>query len=431
VTQVTDLQFRFDWDSVGESVRSPELRATWARLEVWVGDTCATLAEDLSTRSPRRSITVSLYPLAEWIAFNWWLIRFDARDGEPEYRARRRNFRSAGDGFIWPRIELVPAGLVSLVRWSPAAPVRGDTLRYLSHGQQWVETAQLRESLGELVQAVVARLGELGIEDTALQKEWSSLAALDDEQAEFCEAAARLGLDPFSEGVDLAESIDQAFGGLSPNLREEFLDAVPPETIEPTLAVLRESLDQARRHHVARKGQFEPELVIEAVRDAGELQPGMTPWAVGYSAARTLRAQLKLPSTGTLSGLPVNVAAKEANVPEFTGVGTRLNGDELVSLVLLRPMREANQRFAMSRALWHATTTKDSGGYLLTSARTGTQQAGRAFAAELLAPASGIRELLAVDPRGAAPEDLAAVAEHFQVSGMVVGHQVQNQLLDT
>jgi hypothetical protein len=107
---IASLRFQLDWEPVDDTIRAPELRATWARLQVWVGDTCATLVEDLATGSVRRSIVVSLYPLAEWIAYNWWTIRFDGREDEFPGHSRRRNFRSAGDGFNWPDLEIISAG---------------------------------------------------------------------------------------------------------------------------------------------------------------------------------------------------------------------------------------------------------------------------------------------------------------------------------
>ncbi len=72
-----DLSLRSEWQDA-PGVRAAELRATWARLEIWAGDTCVTRVEDESP-SERRSIFVPLYPLAEWIAYNWWFLRAHGR----------------------------------------------------------------------------------------------------------------------------------------------------------------------------------------------------------------------------------------------------------------------------------------------------------------------------------------------------------------
>jgi Zn-dependent peptidase ImmA (M78 family) len=86
------------------------------------------------------------------------------------------------------------------------------------------------------------------------------------------------------------------------------------------------------------------------------------------------------------------------------------------------------QRFTLSRAFWHYLWESDPV-FLVTTAYTERQKVERAFAAELLAPADGIRKLLGTDPRDAVPEDLDGIAEHFGVSSMVIEHQVENQLL--
>src|SRR5690242_9624003 len=75
---MSSFTLRYEWESA-EEVRAPELAATWARLEIWAGEECITQVEDLASKSPRRSIYCSLYPLAEWVAYSWWLLRAHTR----------------------------------------------------------------------------------------------------------------------------------------------------------------------------------------------------------------------------------------------------------------------------------------------------------------------------------------------------------------
>jgi len=65
--------------------------------------------------------------------------------------------------------------------------------------------------------------------------------------------------------------------------------------------------------------------------------------------------------------------------------------------------------------------------FVLSSARVYSERAAGAFAAELLAPAEGIRAALAVlgKQTDAAFE---AVARHFGVSPLLVRHQYDNQI---
>jgi Zn-dependent peptidase ImmA (M78 family) len=82
----------------------------------------------------------------------------------------------------------------------------------------------------------------------------------------------------------------------------------------------------------------------------------------------------------------------------------------------------------MSRALWHCIWD-DSALFMVTSAHTYRQRIERAFAAELLAPAEGIAELLKSRPDSATQDEIETIARRFGVSSMVIDHQVRNRLL--
>jgi hypothetical protein len=47
--------------------------------------------EDVGSTSSRRSVYVPLYPLAEWIAFNWWLLAANTRPATILARLHRRD----------------------------------------------------------------------------------------------------------------------------------------------------------------------------------------------------------------------------------------------------------------------------------------------------------------------------------------------------
>src|SRR5437879_4244143 len=78
MSTLRDYRMELNWESV-ENVRAPELQATWARLEIWVGEDCVTQNEDRQLRSVSRAIYAPMYPIAEWIAHNWWLLQADSR----------------------------------------------------------------------------------------------------------------------------------------------------------------------------------------------------------------------------------------------------------------------------------------------------------------------------------------------------------------
>ncbi len=78
MTSEKGLQLLVDWEPA-EGITAPELAATWCRLEVRVAGRVVSAVEDERTSSMRRAIFTSAYPLAEWIAENWWLLRAHVR----------------------------------------------------------------------------------------------------------------------------------------------------------------------------------------------------------------------------------------------------------------------------------------------------------------------------------------------------------------
>ncbi len=336
--------------------------------------------------------------------------------------------RSSGDGFLWPNLAIVPAGDVTSLLWGAAPYIHSPSIRYLSGGQAWVSTSEVQTSLGKFVEVVVLRLKEYGINDTPLQEEWSRLGALDQDEVTFCEAAARLGLDPFSEGLDHADAITTAFERLDPELHADFFDAVPSEAIDDVLAWILESLSLTGGVKQALNPQFGLDLVSSVVRKQTRALDEAPPWVIGHDTAHVVRQELGLsPVDRMRDDIPVRTQVRPSYVPSLAGVGATLSNADWTSLVARASTPEA-QRFAAARALWHAAATDTPSLYLLTSSNSTNQQIGRAFAAELLAPAEGIRQLLDLDGSQPTEGDLGRAAKHFGASDWVIGHQVENQL---
>jgi Zn-dependent peptidase ImmA (M78 family) len=88
---------------------------------------------------------------------------------------------------------------------------------------------------------------------------------------------------------------------------------------------------------------------------------------------------------------------------------------------------EAGERFLLARGLYALLSgaTQD-GPRLLTGAGTAMQAAGRAFAAELLAPAAALRARIGA---GVDEEQVEELAREFKVSSQVIDHQLENHRL--
>ena len=96
-------------------------------------------------------------------------------------------------------------------------------------------------------------------------------------------------------------------------------------------------------------------------------------------------------------------------------------------MVLGREQHVDSERFTLARALWHILRQPDEQ-FLITPAVTNRQKTERAFAAELLAPAEGLAELIGQDPDNIGVEELESAERHFHVSSLIIQHQIANQL---
>jgi hypothetical protein len=433
------LSFKWEWESA-PGVKVHEHRATWARLGMTVGDEAVTLVNDLDSGSSRRSIYVPLYPLAEWIAYHWWLLLYNSRLSRPDSTKvsdrirlldplwKRHNFRSVGDGFAWPDFAIVPAGEHTHLIWRPySSPVAGWKIRYITSGEYPVNSGELREELSRFIEAVIARLDECNIKETPLHKEWSEIQRTDADEAAYCRAAARLGLDPYTEASQYEDVILRSAELVPENLLGDFLDAVPQDRIGEAAEWIPAALSRAQREPVRRIAEIHQ--IRQDLRSA-DFSGALRPWHMGWRQAEAVRAHLGLDPKRRFD------PAEYLSVTEIQAPDVRINavgqqsrhGTSVVTGSVKGSSR--TKKFLLGRAFWHSVGALDEH-FLVTDAYTDKQKIERSFSAELLAPARGIAELLDVDPWAASPEDVDQIAEHFDVSPLLIEHQIENQLVES
>lgn len=442
MTRGRGLEFRFEWEPFS-TVQAPELRATWARLEVWADHHCISLVEDLETGSARRSVYGALYPLAEWVAFNWWFLCAHARPSPLGHRiaaagtrpdAHQRsdawmahNLRAAGDGQAWPNLTILPQGRTTHLIWrADHAPATGVPVRFAADGETDVTSEQTQRALSSLVQLVLTRLHEEGIRDTPLAKEWAAIVEADADEAAFCKAAARLGVDPYRVSEKTADRILLVAESLEPPVLDDFLDAVNPAMIDSALRWVTRATERVERasggHPLALATLSAP------VAQADEVAFDTQPWETGYRQARQVRAHIGLPPTGSFDpSQHVEVAHLTTPDPNLIGLGGW--SPERVGVVILgKPLYKPSRRFAQARALWHLVHEPDRPRFLIVPAVTERHRTERAFAAELLAPAEGIATLLDANQTLVDEDQTEAISRHFGASTWLVRHQIENQL---
>ncbi len=297
----------------------------------------------------------------------------------------------------------------------------GSAFRYTSSGEVLVESGLFVQALSAFVESVIARLDEQGVTATKLHEEWQALRDTTADEAEFCDAAARLGLDSFDVDDELAGTLERAGSVLTENLLHDLLDAVDPTRLDNTLDWVVGARDELSL------------LTEEPPSDLGDLrrvaagaggEPG-PPWKIGVAQAKSVRSAIGIPFLERLDlYFLLSTGRNEWPSRAIDGYGETSGG---CRLLLSHEGRASDERFTEARALWHAVN-RSSERFLITRAYTYQQKAERAFAAELLAPAAGIKALLQ-DLDG--PWDFAdvrSIAEYYEVNPLVIEHQIENNI---
>jgi hypothetical protein len=434
VAVTAGVETRIEWLDAPD-VSTPELAATWARYQVWVGDQCVTAVATRDGTS-RNSVYGSLYPLAEWIAENWWLLTTDVRPSavDPKYWSWRNvpehawltshNLRSAGDGMAWPDLTVVPEGSITRLLWATDRHPVYRHLRFLSGGDCWLRADAVLSWLTTTVEHVLDRLAEQGLPKTRLAEEWATVTGADAEEREFCAAAARLGLDPYSLSERQADDIVRVAETLPAEIRPTFFDAADPAALDAAAAWWKRASPAAGK--AASKARERLGQLRRAADATLPAEPDR-PWDTGYAMARAVRDQLGLPTTEVFDISPwvgrSTVSAPSAGLQAAVAV----ESDRCGVVLGTGPL---NPVFGAAKALGGALGHPDRPRFLITGIHRDEERVAGAFAAELLAPAAGIRAMLhalgKVDDAA-----LDAVAGRYRVSPLLVRHQYDNQLAGT
>ncbi len=427
--------FKIDtsWDDPG-GVRSPELAATWAKVCIFAGHTVFTRVLDARANTVREDVYFPLYPLAEWIACNWFFLFYEAQNPRKQNRdaEARHNIRSGREGFAFPNLAIWPEGETTRIE-STRCSAEKESVEYLVEDHAEVDAKDVRRELSNLVDLVCERLASQNISGTLLQDEWNAIQNMNREELAFCAACAKLGQDPFNIDDDTAENIVHAGGCICEDLQDDFFDAADLDDLFKQLNSLRRYLDCIAN-------DSEDISALKRLRGTplvADLKA--MPWEQGYEAARRLRETLslngdRLASENALKNA-FNLQPSEWRSCLLIRKTPKDFFDSLVALnqtkspvFVVSDKRSEARRFAFCRALFEYLTSE--GPALTNASYSCRQKRNRAFAAEFLAPAAAIKEQISTD--FAEEETIAALAGCFGVSEFVIQHQIRNhQIAET
>lgn len=417
---MTDVRFLTEWIVDGPNA-SAEERATLCDLQIFVDDKNLCIHSDPSSSEPFDHLTIPAIHIAEGLATDWWSI-FGGRD-------RHHSILPYRMGFAIPKLRFTFDGSMFEVVGSKYS-YENPNLQFLQAARESLPGESAESVLADYIVRVLGRLAGEEVPESEVAVRWSRVARSrsDPDERAFCEAAGALGIDPYLISDDDVRFIEHASNLFDGEALIEFLAGIRQQEgtrSRQLLAWVRES--GARLGDTSRL----PDLtaIAEQIGAMVAPNPGERSWALGYRAARAVRAVIttdrgeRLTSTEAIAAKLD--AANFAPVPGSAGALAVVSRDaEQVHVHLRRHLKSQLhlQNFAFARAIGDAICFRDTPLSVVNRLHRAHRQAtGRAFAAEFLAPVDSVLDMVE-DGR-----DPIEIAQSFNVSRRVVLLQIWNQ----
>lgn len=364
---------------------------------------------------------VSGYHVAQWLAWNWWRLRWESRPvGEA---GREWDFAhclsSIGEGYVWPNVKVSSDGFRSRLTSAPTVEPEAALFRYLGAPRTEVVSADvLEQSIDRFIESVLELLNERNVRDTNLHRLWQDLkrAREDEQRSRFRRFEARLGHDPdeIDENELLTSLADAA--RLGQDALEELAAHPWHGTGVPSAAEVEET---SRLHGFDSRPR---DAVRLHSRDGIPAWGSCAAWKVGVTAARALRHQeslngetLENPRLADLAG---TMEAAIGDPRPTKSISFTFDDDNGGSRLALRSKWETGRRFDLARLVGDRLCVDGEEPLLpATQSSTYRQKVQRAFAAELLCPFEAVDAFLGGD---LSEERCNDAAERFKVSPLTI-----------
>ncbi len=411
------LSIDADWQRLDAG--SPEDRACFALVGIKVDNSCLTEAENAFVGQIQKAVPLSAYRLAEWLAWNWWRLRWEPRSGRRDW-ALAHSLGTIGGGYVWPNVTVASDGERIFVLAKPTRPHPAEPLRYIAHIPAVVGAAAFEDGIDRFVDRVCDRLRAERVGETNLDHIWDAVQQerADPEASKRRILEALLGHDPDEADPALIERLIADAERLGQNAVNE----IAADDGKSGTVVTADGLRKIAATHGA---EARPGEAVRLSPSVGLTPIGRGPaWLRGVEAAQALRRQEQLGASSIsnnrlaeLAGVPAGMLAAERR-RDSAPLSFALDDGPATGRVVLRSRWETGQRFELARLLGDRLAYA-SGERLLPATRTYTyrQKLQRSFGAELLCPFEPLEDMLAGDY---SEESFETAAAHFNVSPLTV-----------
>ena len=425
----THLEIKCNWMR-NPTENHPE-RNTQAEISISLKGTCVTTFLDRSTKKIGDSPQLSAYHLAQWLAANWWRLRWEPQRQNDTDWDMSHNLAAAGGGYLWPSLVFSSDG-ETIVAQSRATPEENrESIAYLKDHICSIDCAGFEQGVESFVKSTIRRMSRTTGEETNLKELWSEVERERQapELSEIRKLEAYLGYDP-------GEAPEELVGNLM-NARERYGAEAVHEMAAASRNLAAQRLEELnadlqRSNNIVRMLDCRT-ITARLQTSSSQIAP---PWRRAADAARAAREVWNLPSgpigTNTISDLfGVSVdSLKESNQNQPSGLRELSAGfkedekQDRFRIVLHQP-RETGRRFTLARLIGDYLTAPE--GHLLpaTAAKTSRQKFQRAFAQEFLCPFNDLMEVLNTNTPG--EDDIEEASAHFNVSPLTITRTLEHK----
>lgn len=373
------------------------------------------------------------YLFAEWIADNWWTLLNEPRktpeiDDDPGFRGRHW-FGTARDGFALPDAWIVAASKQSMRINARAAEFPYSRLRTLTDANAAVPRHFVERSLRDFICQTLEQLDQAGLVETHLSNLWGIIESTTDDEYEFCKLLGALGVSPYEVTDEVSEKIFEIVKNLPPSIVDDLCFACTE--LDLTDAA-RDAFD------VFKEIGNEPSIDIGVLQKdpwADDDEHDM-PWEPGIDAAHRIRDKYGVSSNDprgcqrifdsfSLDEIIHRDGFYDIEEPVLNGAIEVEDGQMHARLFQIQ---HTSRRFDAARSLYLAVQSARPVSRMITRARVRDQQASRAFAAELLAPADYIRGRVSNEVMSSYRAH--DIAQELDASITVVKYQARNNHID-
>jgi hypothetical protein len=365
-------------------------------------------------------LTISLYPLAEGLAHDWWTL-FGGRDREFSLIRYR-------SGYAVPDIRLKFDGSVFEISAQQRTYLNPD-VRFWAGPSEVMSRGQAEMKIAGFVELVLNRLSDQGEQNTSAALRWARVQASRErpDEARFCEAAGALGVDPYQIPDAESDLIGRAASIFEGEPLNEFLAGAKEFRPNPLLEWI--AAVERRPRHMSRVGDLS--AVAQTAADLTPARDQEPSWSLGYRRARATRRALDVGQRerfASFKQLARRLGATDgydlaASVDGLRALRSDYNDEVRIHLRNHGSSSEAyaSHLFTFARAIGDAACFPQHTRAPINELHLASRQAaGRAFAAEFLAP---IDEIESMRRDG---HDVVSIANEFVVSTVVIERQLEN-----